>query len=155
MLDTPVDKIKFYQKLVEVSYMGDIRSYFKAESKDKTLNIVLGAVDLYDEIFNKYFNLLSLEKENLKISLKEKSDNDLWKKCIEELPEEFLREISNIKHNKNLDVFKEEICKGASEQRKTLLTNYIKNLNLKTSISGIIIALFSTNINKIVSISLK
>ena len=154
-MDKPIDKINLYKDIVELSFMGDIRLYFKAEIKDKTLNVVLGAEELYDEIYSKYFKLYDLDRENLIKTLELTFKNDLEKQklikmCVENLPKEFINEVQKYKNlDRNIDMAV-YLSRLENSNRNELINSYIKQLNLRTSIFGIFTALISTDFNKIV-----
>jgi hypothetical protein len=133
------DKKDFYADLAKLSYIGDIRTYMKAEKKDKIQNVVVGAVEEYNKIYDPFFNKYHIANNANKLEL-----------LYDILPSKFIR---SIQLNSNIFLPDHEfksifLYKLNHEGRRRLIDNYLKKLNLKFSIYGIFSGLISTDIDK-------
>ncbi len=149
-LPEKVHYIDFFTDLVKLSYIGDIRTFLRAEKKEKARNMVEGSLNQYKNLYGKYF-----EKYNIKI------ENDyiiITKENLEyiflNIREEFLINTFNeskifFNPNRNVEYF---IGKLNDRQRKDIIEKYIKKMNLKYSIYGVISGIFSTDFIKGVNI---
>ena len=140
-----IKKVDFFEDLAKISYIGDIRTYMKAEKKDKIKNAVLGSFDyyleVYDEIIKKYN--ISTDNENFQF------DHRLNEELIEKLPKYFIRRFMDHLNIFDEKEFKHFFCQEFNfELRKMLLDSYLSKLNLKNSTQGIITSLYSTDMTK-------
>ena len=58
-----INKIDFYVDLANLSYIGDIRTYLRAEKKDKIKNVVIGAIKYYDDIYRDIIEKYNISKD--------------------------------------------------------------------------------------------
>ena len=101
--------------------------------------------------------MYGLNKDNLKIELEElfnskdsNTKSNLMENCLKDIPQEFITQFR--KYNKiNNSISTNKYLSSLESSKKQIINAYIKSLNLKTSIYGIMTAILSTNINKIVS----
>jgi len=118
----------------------------KAEKKEKARNIVEGALDRYIELYGKYFEIYKIKLENNFLIF----NDDIYKIMFLNIREDFLTNAfieSKILFNSNQDI--EFFIKRLNfEQRKIIIEKYIKKLNLRYSIYGIVSGVFSTDFIK-------
>lgn len=144
-------KEKLLIDIAEISYLGDIRTYMKAEKKNKILNVVLGAFDeylnIYGPIMTKYC-LKSNENEDYIIQDEYKMEN-----LYDLIPKKFLGSLKIFCNNyENEKEFKKYfLYKLNHTERKYLIEAYLKKLNLKYSIYGILSGIFTTDVHKSVN----
>lgn len=147
-MKTPVKVhiVDFFTELVKLSYIGDIRTYLKAEKKEKARNMVEGSLNNYIDLYGKYFENFCIKLENDYLIFTEENLENMFKN----IREDFILNVfskSKIFYNPlvNDHYFSRRLN---SEQRKEIIDYYIKSLNLKYSIYGIISGVFSTDFVK-------
>jgi hypothetical protein len=130
--------------LANISYIGDIRTYLKAEKEDKVKNVILGALNYYEEIYDKIALKYSINYDNEYYYINhDKSSLEFYFKNI---PIEFKRRLIN---NEDENDFKNKLCKCYSHiERKKLIDSHLKRLNLKYSIYGIVSGIYSSDFFK-------
>jgi hypothetical protein len=143
-----VDKFNFFKDIVKLSYMGDVRTYFKAEKKDKIDSIVHGAYEEYISLYSNFFEKYKFSNESEYIEINKESIFKLY----DNIPRSFLNDLK-IKSGYFISDFEFKVYfinKLSPIQRRKLIENYIKQMNLKYSCSAILTGLYSSNITKIV-----
>lgn len=140
-----ITKLDFFIELAKLSYIGDFRTYVRAEKKDKVTNVVLGAFPLYEHIYKKYFEKYRINENNL-LNIEIDMNIHKYEKFYDNLPENFKKGLA--KYSK---LTENQLKNTIFNDNKHLIENYIKHLNLKYSICAIISALYSTDIHKSVN----
>jgi len=140
-----VKKVDFFEDLAKISYIGDIRTYMKAEKKDKIKNAVLGSFDYYLEVYDEIIKKYNISTDNEYFQF----DHQLNEELIEKLPKYFIRRFMDHLNIFDEKEFKHFFCQEFNfELRKMLLDSYLSKLNLKNSTQGIIKSLYSTDMTK-------
>jgi translocator assembly and maintenance protein 41 len=145
---------KFLQDIIEISFKGDFRTYFKAEKPEKTKNLLLGAYPQYLEIYQpilKKIEILSIFNaptfdEKLKIKQTKNSLNSHFQNLPQNIKEKILRS-----NKDNLEFLNNFLDTFSYNERKILIEKILKDLNFKYSFYGILTGLYSTNLDKNVS----
>jgi hypothetical protein len=138
--------VDFFVDLAKLSYQGDIRTYLKAEKKDKINNVVLGALDLYLQIYQPMLDSYNVKKNGDYFIFDKKFNQDHYEK----LPDLFKINLQLYMNNYSS---KEEfenifINKLTHEDRRFIIDSYLKRLNFYFSTYGIMSGLYSTNFSK-------
>jgi hypothetical protein len=117
----------------------------KAEKKDKIKNVVLGAIEYYDEVYHDL-----LERYNISSNKDEfEFAPELNLRHFNNIPENFLNSLMVYIGEFNKEEFKYNFARNMSYQdRRLLLDSYLKKTNLQYSCSGILSGLYSTDIHK-------
>lgn len=118
-----IRKEKFYEDIIKVSYIGDIRNLLKLEDKKKSEKMLKGAYDLYDKIYSKFAVSSSKAKLILNQDLKVYY-NILPKKIISALPANFL----------SLSL----------EKRGAIINRFLRLSNLESSFESLLMGLYSS-----------
>jgi hypothetical protein len=142
----------FFKDIVRLSFIGDVRTYLKAERSDKIDNIVLGAFEEYVKLYKPFFEKYNIVIEHEHIILSQRVNEEVYNN----IPLSFLE---NVKINAKLYLSQKEfkdrfINNFSSNNRRLILENYIKKINLKYSIYALITGLYSSNISKIVIVKI-
>lgn len=152
-----ISKVEFFIDLARISYIGDFRTYMRAEKKDKVKNVVLGAFDEYVKIYNPYIHKYNSAGDNedfFDFNPDKSSSTDFYSELYNSIPQSFL---INFKYYLNLYTdnkdFKYILLNRMNfNDRKLLIDSFLKHLNFKASLYGIMSGIFSTDIHKIVSV---
>lgn len=144
---TKIHIVDFFTDLVKLSYIGDFRTYMKAEKKEKANNIVQGALNFYIELYKIYFTKYKIKFENDYLFIDQENLEMLFSNLNENLALKIMINSKNyFADNKSYSEF--FIKRLDYLQRRILLENYIKKQNLKFSIYQIIAGLISADITK-------
>ena len=140
-----ISKVEFFIHLANLSYIGDIRTYLKAEKKDKIKNVVLGALDYYLDIYSE-----CIDKYNIS------SNPDIFEfapelniRHLNNLPKHFLNSFRMYLNEFNQEEFIFNFARNMThDQRNIILSAYLEKINFKYSSLGILSGLYSTDLNK-------
>jgi hypothetical protein len=131
--------------LANLSYIGDIRTYLKAEKKDKTKNVVLGAIEYYDEVYRAIIEKYNISNDSETFEF----PPEMNLRHIQNLPDHFISSLMLYLKEFNKEDFKYNFCRNMNyNQRRYILESYIKKINLTYSCKGIISGLYSTDLHK-------
>ena len=132
---------ELYREIVELTYLGDIRTKVKAEVYNKADNIVHGGLEYFDAL---YKGVIDQHQEGNYITLKNReitiSNPEIYHSSLHNLPYNF----TNTRLNK-------ELLSYDYRKRKEIIDKYISELNYYSSINGILSGIISTNPIKLVS----
>lgn len=118
-----VQKEEFYEDIINISYIGDIRNLCLMEDKAKSKKMLQGAYNLYDNIYSKF--AISSSKYKLKLN------KDL-KFYFEQLPNNFREK------------FPENFLKKNAQERKKIINRILKINNLCSSTTNALVGLYSS-----------
>jgi hypothetical protein len=160
-----INLFDFFLDLANISYIGDIRTYLKAEKSNKMRNTVLGGFNYYLDLYSanfekighnllKYFDPNDTYSENTKIELK-LSDN-IKRDLYRDIPKKFMNSLigrqslnSLNPSNFNEKKFEENfLFKMTYKERKEVIDSYLKSSNLRISVFNLASAKYSTNFTK-------
>jgi hypothetical protein len=148
MNEGKVSLLSFFKDIVSLSFMGDIRTYLKAERKDKVDNIVIGAFEQYVKLYDLFFKKYNITVKDDLIYL----TPDILVNVYDNIPKAFLQ---NVKINSNNYIsdkeFKLLFLIKDTTVRRSIITQYIKKLNFRYSLSALLTGIYSSNFAKIVS----
>ncbi len=129
--------------LAKISYIGDIRTHLKAEKKDKIKNVVLGALDSYLELYKPI-----LDEYDVKI----RGDNLVFNENLKEkhyhnIPNLFMTNLQLHTNDYNSKSYFKNYFLNTyrADTRREIIEDYLKSLNLKYSIYGVLSGMFTTN----------
>ena len=118
-----VDKDKFYEEIIKISYIGDIRNALYLEDKEKAKKMLKGAYSLYDNMYSKY--ALSSSKYKLKLN----KDLNFY---FNRLPKLFK------------DKFPSNFIKKDIKERTLIINRILKINNLMSSTMNALMGLYSS-----------
>ena len=118
-----VDKDKFYEDIIKISYIGDIRNALYLEDKEKAKKMLKGAYSLYDNMYSKY--ALSSSKYKLKLN----KDLNFY---FNQLPKLFR------------DKFPSDFIKKDIKERTLIINRILKINNLMSSTMNALMGLYSS-----------
>ena len=137
-----VNTVEFFIDLAKLSYIGDIRTHFKAEKKDKIKNVVLGALDSYMILYKPIFEEFDVKIRGDMLVFDEKHND----KYFHNIPNLFMTNLQlHINDYNSKSKFENQFQSYKTEKRREIIDNYIKSLNLKYSIYGVMSGIFTTN----------
>lgn len=118
----------------------------KAEKKNKVRNVVLGAYDSYIDVYKDYITKYSVIDKNDVIHFNKK----FLIEHLNNLPNSFVSGLKLYSNNVlNDNNFKDLFLFNFSHlERKFLIEIYLKSINFKYSIYGMLSGLYSTDLNK-------
>jgi hypothetical protein len=140
----------FFKDIVSLSYMGDIRTYLKAERKDKIDNVVLGAFEQYMQLYGDFFKKYEIEVKDGMMYINPLVLDRLY----DNIPEAFLEGAKILSgYYMSAEEFKSLfLAKLSSRERRIIFERYIRKLNLHYSVIALLTGLYSSNISKIVTL---
>jgi hypothetical protein len=138
-----VNTVDFFIDLAKVSYIGDIRTHFKAEKKDKIKNVVLGALDSYMILYKPIFDEFDVKICGDMLVFNEKLND----KHFHNIPKLFMTNLQlHINDFNCKSQFKNTFLNTfTTEKRREIIDSNLKSLNLKYSIYGVMSGIYTTN----------
>jgi hypothetical protein len=140
-----INKIDFYVDLANLSYMGDIRTYLRAEKKDKIKNVVIGAIEYYDDIYRDIIEKYNISKDPQIFEF----IPEMNLRHLENLPYPFVNSLMSYTKEFNKEEFKYNFCRNMNNnERRYIIDSYLEKRNFLYSCKGIISGVYSTDLNK-------
>ncbi len=151
-----INLLDFFIDLAQISYVGDVRTYVKAEKSNKMRNTVLGGFSYYQDLYSNNFNKIGLnlqknlainsntENINIELNLSEKTIRQLYRA----IPISFFHSVKYREFMIDSKFEENFLFNMTYKERKELIDSYLISSNLKNSVFNIISAIYSTDFNK-------